>query len=83
MKAVARLDWGRWIADCPNPSCTNAIQLEQGQAEFQCRFLADEKRQLYGGCGTVAPVEWPEDVAGISRTGAGGPDSARNWRPEQ
>lgn len=83
MKAVARLDWGRWVADCPAPNCKNAMQLERDQAEFRCRFLADEKRQLYGGCGTVAPIEWPEDVAGIGRAVIGEPEGAQNWRPEQ
>jgi hypothetical protein len=80
--AVARFDWGRWVADCPNPACTNAMQLDLGQAEFACRFLIDEKRRAYGGCGTTAPIDWPDDPAAIEAGLAGLPEGAQNWKPE-
>lgn len=81
--AVARFDWGRWVADCPSPTCMNAMQLEPGQEQFECRFLIDPQRQAYGGCGTVAEIEWPDDVAGIERETEGKPESEQNWRPEE
>lgn len=82
MKAIARLDWGRWLADCPGATCMNAMQLELGQPEFNCRFLVDAQRQLYGGCGTRAPIEWPADRASIEAEVAGRPQGTQNWRPE-
>lgn len=81
MKAIARLDWGRWVADCPAPHCTNAMMLDLGQKEFACRFLIDPQRQAYGGCGTTAPIEWPSDAAGIQGKRSGKPESEQNWRP--
>ena len=81
MKAIARLDWGRWVADCPSPYCTNAMMLEPGQQEFRCRFLIDPQRQAYGGCGASAPIEWPADAAGVQAGQAGKPEAEQNWRP--
>lgn len=81
--AVARFDWGRWIADCPNPACMNAMQLDREQTQFACRFLIDEKRLAYGGCGTVAPIVWPADAGAIERGLQDLPEGAQNWRPEQ
>jgi hypothetical protein len=79
--AVARLDWGRWVADCPSPTCSNAMQLDRGQAEFHCRFLIDPQRQAYGGCGTVAAIDWPDDADAIQRGLQDQPEGAQNWRP--
>ncbi len=81
MVVSARLDWGRWVADCPNPICSNAMQLEQGQREFRCRFLIDAQRQAFGGCGTVAALSWPADPGSIERDLSGLPESEQNWRP--
>jgi hypothetical protein len=81
VKAVARLDWGRWLADCPAPHCTNAMQLKPGQEQFACRFLVDPQRQLYGGCGTTAPIEWPANVAAIEADLTSRPEPAQNWKP--
>lgn len=82
MKAIARLDWGRWLADCPSPTCTNAMVLEPGQLEFRCWFRIGSGPQQYGGCGTVAPIEWPADKATIDAEMAGKAESEQNWRPE-
>jgi hypothetical protein len=81
MLAVARLDWGRWLADCPAPGCTNAMGLERGQDEFLCRFLIDAQRQAYGGCGAAAGIVWPGDVDAIECELVGEAESAQNWRP--
>ncbi|HEX2551625.1 MAG TPA: hypothetical protein VHK64_08530 [Nocardioidaceae bacterium] len=82
MKAIARLDWGRWLADCPSPTCTNAMVLQPGQEEFRCRFLAGPRLDQYGGCGTVASIEWPDDKATVDADMAGRAESEQNWRPE-
>lgn len=79
MHAVARVDWGRWVADCPNPDCTNAMELASGQRQWACRFTAGGRIQ---GCGTIAPIDWPKDVAEIEAGIAGKPESAQQWRPE-
>lgn len=55
--ARARVNHGRWIADCPRPHCTNAMELKPQQATFHCGGA--------GGCQMVAPVEWPDDPDGI------------------
>lgn len=83
MKAIARLDWGRWLADCPAPNCTNAMPLEIGQQQFNCRYLIDPQRQAYGGCGTTAPVEWPPDPGTIQADLAAEPEGKQNWRPDE
>jgi hypothetical protein len=80
MQAVARLDWGRWVADCPNPMCSSAMHLERGQRDFHCRFKLDD-RGNYGGCGTLAPIAWPGDPAGIEAGVADLPESRQQWRP--
>lgn len=72
MRAVAYINWGRIVADCPNPDCTNALALDPGQSEFRC----------LQGCGMVAQVEWPEDIGAIEASLADLPESQQQWRPE-
>jgi hypothetical protein len=80
--AVARLDWGRWVADCPNPQCTNAMGLEIGQATFRCEFPAGPPTApRIDGCRTVVPLDWPADPQAIEDEVAGLPESEQNWRP--
>lgn len=80
MHAIARVDWGRWVADCPNPDCTNAMILSEGQQTWGCRFVADGRIQ---GCGTTAPIAWPADVAAVEAGVAGRPESAQQWQPKE
>lgn len=73
-RARARVNHGRWIADCPRPYCANAMRLDAGQQVFQC---AGE-----GGCRMVAEVEWPADVDGIWAALEVRPvPGTRNWYP--
>lgn len=81
--AIARLDWGRWLADCPNPECTNAMALEVGQQRWHCRFPLDSVGHAWGGCGVTAGVVWPDNPESIARELAGLPEAKRNWRPEE
>lgn len=74
MRAVARYDWGRWVADCPNPRCTNADALEVGQTQFHCTGVE-------GSCGTWASIDWPDDPVTIERDLAHLPESQQHWRP--
>ena len=55
--AYAEANWGRWIARCPRPWCTNAMRVDLDQAAFRCEGL--------GGCGLEADIAWPPDPAAI------------------
>ncbi len=46
---TARVDWGRWIADCP--ACTSGVAVQHDWTEAYCY-----------GCGAVlTAVTWPDD----------------------
>lgn len=73
-RARARVNHGRWIADCPRPYCANAMRLTPGQAAFHCGGE--------GGCRMVAEVEWPADAVGIWAALEERPvPGTRNWYP--
>jgi hypothetical protein len=75
-RARARVNHGRWIADCPRRYCANATRLQPGQATFHC---AGE-----GGCQMVAPIEWPTDADEIWAVLLERPvPGTRNWYPDQ
>jgi len=70
----ARMNHGRWIADCPRPYCTNAMRLTLGQITFHC---AGE-----GGCGMHAAVAWPDSAELIQAVLEQRPvPGTRNWYP--
>jgi hypothetical protein len=73
-RARARVNYGRWIADCPRAHCANAMRLEPRQATFHCGGE--------GGCQMVAPVEWPADADGIWEALLERPvPGTRHWYP--
>ena len=73
-RARARVNHGRWIADCPRPYCANAMRLTPGQAAFHCGGE--------GGCQLVAEVEWPAEADGIWAALVERPvPGTRNWYP--
>lgn len=73
-RALARVNHGRWIADCPRPYCNNAMKLEPRQAMFHCGGQ--------GGCRLAAAVEWPADADGIWEALTERPvPGTRNWYP--
>lgn len=68
--ALAYLNWGRWIADCPG-GCRNAERLTPGQDAFAC-----------SNCGQVALIEWPPDAGAIWQVlGMRVLANSRNWYP--
>lgn len=75
--AVAFMSWGVWVANCPNPDCTNAMGLEPGQARFACWVPSG-----VGVCGTTADVEWPADVPAIDLEVQGEAPQNQNWEPD-
>jgi len=67
----ARVDWGRWIADCSRPYCRNAWQLTYDMTEWTCNL-----------CGAVTSVMWPADPGAVEYLLMMRPDPAtRNWHP--
>ncbi len=73
--ARARVNHGRWIADCPRRYCANAMRLEPGQATFHCGGA--------GGCLMVADIEWPADADSIWEALLERPvPTTRNWYPD-
>lgn len=74
-RARARVNHGRWIADCPRRYCANAVRLQPRQSTFHC---AGE-----GGCQMVAPVDWPTDADEIWGALLERPvPGTRNWYPQ-
>lgn len=72
--AYAEANWGRWLAKCPRPYCTNAMGLEMRQDVFVCEGL--------GACGFVADVIWPPDPQAIEAILGMRPVArTQNWLP--
>jgi hypothetical protein len=72
--ARARVNHGRWIADCPRRYCANAMRLEPRQGTFHCSGQ--------GGCLMVADIEWPADADAIWEALLERPvPVTRNWYP--
>lgn len=70
--AYAEANWGRWVARCVRPWCTNAVALEVGQQGFICIGL--------GGCGASVDVVWPPDAQAIEAILAMRPVArTQNW----
>lgn len=53
--AYARVDDGRWIADCP-AGCGAACDLIPGEGRYWCTECAN------GGTGLTAPLVWPDRI---------------------
>lgn len=93
--AYARVNWGRWVADCPRPGCTQAEHYGSDAATghvggltgraFHCgaeRSLCGCGRAAPSGCGLVCRVEWPANIEAIEKLLAMRPAAqTRNWSP--
>lgn len=74
--AVAYANHGRWVADCPNPTCSAAMLVEEGEP-----FMCGECFNRDAG-GAWRPVAWPKDADALDAELAERPGEAnRNWRP--
>lgn len=66
-----RVNWGKWIWDCPEAFCNNAEGLIPGQSEVTC-----------SNCGRVASLDWPSGLFAIEEQLARRPvPQTRNWYP--
>ncbi len=75
MDAVVYFNWGRWVADCPTPSCSNAEEYGRGLTDgsMVCSF-----------CHRMSKVVWPDDRAAIEKVLNGRPvPSTRNWTSDE
>lgn len=73
--AYAEANWGRWVARCVRPWCTNAIALEPGQVEFLCIGGPD-------ACGYSTVIIWPPDPQAIEAIlGMRPVRRTQNWLP--
>jgi hypothetical protein len=80
--AIAFLDWDRWVADCPSPSCTNALEVAPEQDGFRCGYwVGPGPNDRVPGCGITAPLDWPDDPAAVKARFASLPDPQRHWHP--
>lgn len=72
MITAARMNWGHWIADCPEPGCHDARLVTPGQSGMVC------------AAGHPSTVMWPSEatVVGITNALAKRPaEKDRNWFP--
>lgn len=85
---AARVNWGRWIADCP--ACTSALEVERGDPRLGAyvTVVRDDVgpvevfRPGCFDCGTRVEVVWPSAAFcdGVERLLMMRPDPAtRNW----
>lgn len=52
------LSWGRWVADCGYPDCTNAKIVIPGQTQFLCDAPPDN----VDVCLRTSTIVWSDDV---------------------
>lgn len=70
-RALAYVNFGRWVADCPL-ECGSASALEPHQQTYHCIE-----------CGHIGPVEWPKDADEIwEALGKRRFPKNRNWYPQ-
>ena len=75
MEAVVYFNWGRWLAECPDPSCSNAEEYGRG--------LKDGS-MVCSNCKRMAPARWPDDRATIQKVLEMRPvPGTRNWFPHE
>jgi hypothetical protein len=76
MQAVAYVNCGRWVADCPRPHCNNAIALTSQPRQTMYHCAGED------GCHVIAEVNWPNDADEIWDALQQRPVPAtRNWAP--
>lgn len=69
--ALAYVNWGRWIAECP-AECGGALMLAPQQTLLSCEE-----------CGLFSQITWPADADGITDALAQrAVPRTRNWFPE-
>lgn len=85
--ARAYVNWGRWIAVCPNPDCNSAEELhpwsEYTCTHRECRVTEFPDSIFHcSNCHLITPIEWPMNAYEIWRELQNRPkEENRNWYP--
>ena len=79
--AIAFYDWGSWKANCPNPACTNAMEIQPDQTTFHCWYTPRRGGTPQDVCGTMTSIQWPPNRQEIEEELASLPPSQRSWTP--
>ena len=75
MEAVVYHNWGRWVADCPDPHCSNAEEYGRGLTDSS--FVCSD-------CRRISNVVWPDNRYEIVAVLDARPVPAtRNWTPSE
>lgn len=87
MTAYAHVNWGRWVATCPNPQCNNAEELHPWP-NYQCGHsicrVTDYPDTIFHctDCRTIDAIKWPIDAQEIWAALRERPRlETRNWYP--
>lgn len=76
-KAIARVDHGRWLADCPMRDCCSAQHVSKEDPWFFCANCTNAEV----GCKSI-PVVWPKEHEEIEQMLLRRPFvPTRNWQP--
>lgn len=82
MEAIARVNWGRWLADCPRPFCANAEHFGANRAGHVGGLTP--RGFTCSECGLQCPVQWPPNVDDITFIlGLRPVPATRNWQPPE
>lgn len=81
LRAMARVSWGRWVADCPRTGCPNAEHFGRDPGSGHVGGLTGSAFRC-ALCQLHCPAIWPENVDDIVRLLSVRPVPAtRNWSP--
>ena len=72
LKALARVDEGRWVADCPW-GCGVAFNLPENAKDFWCTEC------IGGGLGLACALVWPEKIKNLTTNLESLPDMLQYW----
>lgn len=90
--ARAHVNWGRWIASCPNVNCNSAEEIHPWTG-YECGHRACRENGFArtgpdtmfccSECRTLATVEWPRNAEAIWDALNSRPNKEkRNWYPQ-
>jgi hypothetical protein len=80
MRALAYVNWGRWVADCPRPFCPNAEHFGRSSNGHLGGLTGNSFRCSH--CGLRCDADWPPNVDDIDYLLSQRPvPGTRNWRP--
>lgn len=86
-RARAHVNWGRWVATCPNRDCNNAEEIHPWPGypcgHSMCTVSEYPERVFHCSlCRAVASIEWPSNAAELWMELGNRPRmETRNWYP--